>query len=291
AEASALPSGDTDSATTGALWPASTIDGCGAPGVQIAMRASSPLVAIRPSGRKAAALTAPSWKRSTCSAAFFASDHRIADVSKLPETAGVPSGEIASARTGPPWPRNCACAMGGTTKRSSVKTARTRNIISSLKQKSGIGRAHAESADFLAHSLIAQRGEKSGDRGAVAAAFDQEKVVVLGRDRQEAEAIETGNRLDGDAPIRAALRYRGGDSVMRARLIAVARGPRTVEQPVDEHARSGAGIAVDHQAARIAERGSQCIGCAVFGKAGVVAAVHEALHPLPALHQRETAAQ
>src|SRR5262245_45691165 len=73
-----------------------------APAVQIAMRASSPLVAIRPSARKAAALTAPSWKRSTCSAAFFGSDQRIAEVSKLPETACVPSREIASARTGPP---------------------------------------------------------------------------------------------------------------------------------------------------------------------------------------------
>src|SRR5262249_55874533 len=291
AEASVVPSGDTDSATTGALWPASTIDGCGAPAVQIAMRASSPLVAIRPSARKAAALTAPSWKRSTCSAAFFGSDQRIAEVSKLPETACVPSGEIASARTGPPWPRNCACAMGGATKRSSVKTARTRNIIASLKPKSGIGRAHAERANFLAHFLIAQRGEKSGDRGAVAAAFHQEKVVILGRDRQEAGAIKKGNRIGGGAPSRAAPAPPGGDGVVRARLVAIARGPRAVKQPVDEHARSGAGIAVDHQAVRIAERGSQCIGCAVPGKASVVAAVHEALHPLPALHQRETATQ
>src|SRR5262249_46077672 len=145
--------------------------------------------------------------------------------------------------------------MGGATKRTSVKTARTRNIIASLKPKSGIGRAHAERANFLAHFLIAQRGEKSGDRGAIAAAFDQEKVVILGRDGREAEAVKTGNRLDGDAPVRAALRHRGGDGVVRARLVAIAGGPRAVEQPVDEHARSGTGIAVDHQAARIAERG------------------------------------
>ena len=39
------------------------------------------------------------------------SDQRIAEVSKLPETAWLPSGEIASARTGPPWPRNWACAV------------------------------------------------------------------------------------------------------------------------------------------------------------------------------------
>ena len=43
---------------------------------------------------------------STCSAALRLSDHRIADVSKLPDMAFVPSGEIASAFTGPPWPRN-----------------------------------------------------------------------------------------------------------------------------------------------------------------------------------------
>jgi hypothetical protein len=54
----------------------------------------------------ATAFTAPSWKRSTCSAALRLSDHRIADVSKLPDMAFVPSGEIASAFTGPPWPRN-----------------------------------------------------------------------------------------------------------------------------------------------------------------------------------------
>src|SRR5262249_15238428 len=238
AEASVVPSGDTESATTGAVWPASTIDGCGAPGVQIAMRASSPLVVIRPSARKAAALTAPSWKRSTCSAAFFGSDQRIAEVSKLPETACVPSSEIASARTGPPWPRNCACAMWGATDKSSVQTARTRNIITSLGEKSGVRRAHAKRADFLAPFLVAQRGETGRHRGSVAGAFNKEKVVVLGRDGQEAEAIKTGNRLDGDAPVRAALRHCGGNSVMRPRLVAVARGPRAVKQPVDEYARS-----------------------------------------------------
>ncbi len=77
----------------------------------MAMRASSPLVAMRPSLRMATALTAPSWKRSTCSAALRGSDQRIAEVSKLPEIACVPSGEIASARTGPPCPRSCAWAM------------------------------------------------------------------------------------------------------------------------------------------------------------------------------------
>jgi len=48
-----VPSGETASATTGAEWPATTVDGSAAPGVQIAMRASSPLVTMRPSARKA----------------------------------------------------------------------------------------------------------------------------------------------------------------------------------------------------------------------------------------------
>ena len=65
---------------------------------------------MRPSLSQATAFTALSWKRITCSATLRVSDQRIAEVSKLPETAWLPSGEIASARTGPPWPRNCACA-------------------------------------------------------------------------------------------------------------------------------------------------------------------------------------
>ena len=91
---------------------------------------------MRPSRRKITAFTAPSWKRSTCSAAFFASDQRIAEVSKLPEIASLPSGEIASARTGPPWPRNCACAGEDATSSSSVRIAIRRAIVSSFKEMS-----------------------------------------------------------------------------------------------------------------------------------------------------------
>ena len=39
---------------------------------------------------------------------IVASDQRIADASKLPESAIMPSAETASARIGPPCPRNCA---------------------------------------------------------------------------------------------------------------------------------------------------------------------------------------
>src|SRR5262249_9897809 len=114
--------------------------------------------------------------------------------------------------------------MVGATERSSVKTARTRNIIASVKQKSGIGRAHAERADLLAHSLIAQRSEKRRDRGAVVAAFDQEKVVIFGRDRQETEGLKTGRRFDGGGPNRAAPRPRRRRRVVPAATALCERG-------------------------------------------------------------------
>ena len=104
------PSGETLSETIGAVWPSSTVVGLVSPGRHTATRPSSPPVTMRPSGATATALTALSWKRSTCSAELRVSDQRIAELSKLPEIAAVPSGEIASARTGPPWPRSWAWA-------------------------------------------------------------------------------------------------------------------------------------------------------------------------------------
>src|SRR6266849_6208715 len=77
----------------------------------MAMRASSPPVAAAPSLSRATALTAPSWKCSTSSAALRSSDQRMAEVSKLPDIRILPSGDTARARTGPPCPRNCALAV------------------------------------------------------------------------------------------------------------------------------------------------------------------------------------
>src|SRR5262249_56799113 len=77
---------------------------------------------------------------------------------------------------------------------------------------------------------------------------------------------------------------------MRARLIAVAGGPRTFKHPVDEHARAGAGVAIDHEAPRIRERSCERVGGAASGEAGVVVAVHETLHALAALHPCEALA-
>src|SRR5262249_58732135 len=90
---------------------------------------------------------------------------------------------------------------------------------------------------------------------------------------------------------RPTLRYGGCNRIVLARLIAVARGPRAPEQSVNQHPRAGARIAVHHQAARIGERGFDGIGRAASSKTSVVAAVHEALHALPAFHQGESRPQ
>src|SRR5262249_47519271 len=213
-----VPSGDSASATTGASCPSSTLDGCGSPGVQIAIRAFSPPGAVRPARRKSAAVTAPSLERTTCAAVFLDSDQRITDVSKLPETACVPSGEIASARTGPPWPRNCACATVGASNRSATRE-RTRSVIAELETSSGITWLHAQGTDFRAHRLIPQRGQKGPDGRALTAAFDQEKVVVFRRDGEKGEPVELHNRLNGDSPVPPALRPPGGNPLIPPRLI------------------------------------------------------------------------
>src|SRR5260221_9382246 len=141
------------------------------------MRASSPLVAMRPSRRKTPALTGRSGKRGTCPAGFLGSDQRMAEVSKLPESACVPSGEMASARTGPPWPRNCACAVADATS-SSASTTKTWAIVAALAENSGIGRTHSQGADFFAHRLLAERGEKGAHRRPLASVFHRVKILV-----------------------------------------------------------------------------------------------------------------
>ena len=62
---------------------------------------------------------------------------------------------------------------------------------------------HAERANPRARSLVAQRGEKRLHRRPLAPALDQQEIVVLGRKRQEAKAVELRHRLDRDAPVGA----------------------------------------------------------------------------------------
>ena len=140
AEAIALPSGETASATIGALCGSITRTGAVSPAVHSAMRPSSPPVAKRPSGSAAAAFTAPSWKRSTARAPSpDPSDQRIADWSKLPDSASLPSGDTATARTGPPCPRSCASA-GDARARRAMLTARMSALPMQSEDQPGGGR-------------------------------------------------------------------------------------------------------------------------------------------------------
>ena len=93
-----------------------------------------------------------------------------------------------------------------------------------------VSRRHAERANPRARRLVAQRREKrlrppaararsrpAGNRNAPARPAGS-------RDHR------VGDRRDRDAPVGAALRDRGGDGVVRVRLVGVAGRPRAIEQ-------------------------------------------------------------
>src|SRR5215831_11592000 len=84
----------------------------------------------------------------TCSATLRASDQRMTEVSKLPDTASLPSGEIANARTGPPWPRNCACAAKGASRPRHRRTMASRIGVTIAASK-GKNRSLAAAAGGL----------------------------------------------------------------------------------------------------------------------------------------------
>ena len=146
---------------------------------------------------------------------------------------------------------------------------------------------HAKRADFRTRGFITQRGKEGLHRPPLSAVFDQEEVIVLRRHRQEAKPIELRDWSDRDAPIGAALRDRGGDGVVRARLIAVARGPCAAKDLIDQNSRAGTGIAVDHQAVLFGKRGLDRLGDATALETRIAGTMHQALHALPAFHQRE----
>src|SRR3972149_9350134 len=128
------------------------------------------------------------------------SDQRIAEVSKLPDSARLPSGEIASARTGPPWPRNCACAT------SSATPSASGNSSSNVQRRLVIGWLHAERGYTVANDAIVQNVEEGTHRRPRTPALDQQKIVMFRRHRQEAEAVKLRHRLGGAAPGGAAPR-------------------------------------------------------------------------------------
>ena len=223
AEASVAPSGETASATTGAVCPSSTASGVRSPALQSAMRPSSPPVTARPSASIATALTAPSWKRSTCSAAV--GGQRPADRRGI-EAAGDAPGAVARNADRPhrpAMPAQLGVRAGGAQHRRQQGSEGPKNRTSicdglardrpPLEVKSGIGKAHAERLDARARAGVGERREERLHRLARPAARHHEKVIVLGRERQEAETVDARDRLDRDAPIGAALRDRGGDRI------------------------------------------------------------------------------
>src|ERR1700742_165784 len=132
----------------------------------------------------------------TCSATLRASDHRIADVSKLPETASLPSGEIATARTGPPCPRICARAApmpSGNSRRAAHRLLSNNDMTGfatrATRRNLAIRRLHAEGANAHTRGLVAQRRKECLHGGTVAAALHHEEIVMFRRHRNEAEAV------------------------------------------------------------------------------------------------------
>src|SRR5688572_9705057 len=124
--------------------------------------------------------------------------------------ARAPSGDTATALTGPPCPRSWACApetANATNSRPASNRRQRTNIGDGLARnrapvriESGIGKAHAERLDAFARARLGERGEESLHRRAGAAARHHEKIIVLGRERQEAEAVDARDRLDRNPP-------------------------------------------------------------------------------------------
>ena len=74
---------------------------------------------------------------------------------------------------------------------------------------------------------------------------------------------------------------------MRFRLVGIALGLLSAEQPIDQDARARSGIAVDHQAGIVRERGLHRLFGGLSFEALVARAKEKALHALPAFHERK----
>ena len=232
--------------------------GFGSPGFQIAMRrvlaaGDGAAVAQQRDRIHRAVMEAQHLARRRCAPATSGSP-KCRSCRRSPI---LPSGEIASARTGPPWPRNCACAAT-----AAATSSDERQEQCEREPSSQLYAGNQASAGRMPSARICARtpSSRSAARNACTAGRSRrlsttQEIVFLRRDRQEPEPVEFRHRRDRDAPVGAALRHRGGDRVVRARLVRVAGRALAAEQLVDQHAGAGAGIAVDHQALRVGERG------------------------------------
>ena len=120
---------------------------------------------------------------------------------------------------------------------------------------------------------------------------DQREIIMLFRQRNESKSRGMRDRRDGHAPIGAVLRHGGGDRVVGLRLVPVAIRSDVAEQPIDQDARAGALVAVDHDAGGIAECRAHGVLRAQSLETLITGAEHNALHPPPARHQFKSLAK
>ena len=133
--------------------------GAARPARQIAMRASSPLVAMRPSLRNGdrvdrAVVEAQHLLGARCRCKRPADRRACRNCRRSLACRRARSRARAPARHGR---SSCACAARERITARSTKTTRTRNIIARLGNTQAVRRAHAERADAVAHASIAQR--------------------------------------------------------------------------------------------------------------------------------------
>ena len=110
---------------------------------------------------------------------------------------------------------------------------------------------------------------------------------MLRRQRQKAEAVEFRHRLDGDAPVGAALRDRGGHRVVRLRLVGIAGRPRAPSSWSISTRVPAPALRLTISADASARSRLERLLRAASLEALVAGAEQDALHALPARHQRE----
>src|SRR5579884_3320959 len=106
-------------------------------------------------------------------------------------------------------------------------------------------RFHAQGANALARCRMAQDFQKRPDGRTVAPVRNQQEIVILRRDGQERKPIHARHRLNSHTPVGAALSDRGGNCVVRARLVGITSGTRAAQQIIEQCPRAGTGVAVD----------------------------------------------
>ena len=151
----------------------------------------------------ATAFTAPSWKRSTCSAALRV--QRPADRRGV-EAAGDRGRAVGRDRERAHRPAMAAQLrlrgqLGSQQHSQSDRTATMREVLAHQSSRG----LHAERAGCgLARRRVAQRGEERLHRRPLAPALDQQEIVVLRRERQEAEPVESAPPARSRRPSRRA---------------------------------------------------------------------------------------